>query len=185
MITAIATLFLAQPVLELQIKAQKATYRANQDIYIDVAAKNVSKKTFEVVPALDGCDTGRRGPSGRFYVRSGKKNWEPLSYKIGRCGNTNPLEAQNFLPVLPGQRAMLVQGPSWYPSSRFSQLGAPGQYEVKFIYDTTLPFESWIGGPLPADRMTQRMIDLQSHFASVPKGEFESNVIRITVLPEE
>jgi hypothetical protein len=178
MLATIAVLISAPMAVDLYV--QKKAIKAGEDFSFSVAVKNKSGLDLTLAGLVDGCDTGRRGPSARFEVKLADK-WEPLKYAVGRCGNTNPLTQLDFFTIPAGKNGTLLKGPGWFPASRYSQLGKPGKYEVRFVYDTTVPFERWIGGPVVEAEKERIKREFQDEYDRVPKGVFVSTPILVKV----
>lgn len=178
MLAAVAALVSAP--LALNLYVQKASIKVGEDFAFSVMVQNKATTDTMLVGLVDGCDTGWRGPSARFQVKTDGK-WEPLKYKLGRCGNTNPLTQENFFTIPAHKNGTLLKGQGWFPPSHYSQLGKPGKYEVRFVYDTTIPFDRWIGGPLLEEAQKKAMKELQDEYDRVPKGVFATSSIVVTV----
>lgn len=171
-----------QPAIALHIEPAKRQFLATDNVIIEVAAENRTPQEITIVRMLDGMERGLRGPHGRFEIRTQGGKWAPLKFNVGYCGNTNPLTDGDFVVLRKGARAPLVSNMNWMPETKHSQLGEPGKYEVRFVYDTTVPFEQWIGGPVPEPEHARLKAKFQDRYGRVPKGVFVSNVVLIEVV---
>ncbi|MEZ4318671.1 MAG: hypothetical protein R3F61_14250 [Myxococcota bacterium] len=89
---------------------------------------NVSATPQDVLPALDGSDFGWRVPSLSVEYRD--KAGQPVPFALGgRCGNMNPLRAEDFVTLAPGASLAL-------PGQWMSLQPPEGAVEARLTYDT-------------------------------------------------
>ncbi|MBS1706770.1 MAG: hypothetical protein JST40_12940 [Armatimonadetes bacterium] len=160
----------------LDIKLSR-TIENKEEVFV-AAATNISSQDVALVPQIDGSETGMRGPVAQFQVKVGN-DWKAFEFGP-RCGNTNPLEKDYFKMVQPNGSQILAKM-SLTSGMYLGAIGNPGKHQIRFVYDTTMPLERWIGGPLPEDLQQQRVSELKSLLDRVPKGRYISNAITVQV----
>ncbi len=109
---------------------------------LPVKLTNTDDRKLIVVLPGDGSEAGWRTPTIRWTIEHADGTpVEPLG--VARCGNTNPLEADEIVDVAPGESIDLGSWIGWprYPG--------PGQYRVVFHYEND-PAKEFGGLPLGA-----------------------------------
>lgn len=179
---AAAVMIQARPMLMVELKPERPTIKVGQALRFQVLARCFGTQEVLVVPMLDGMDCGLRGPKLELEYRvMGTTDWKRPS-RTPRCGNTNPMSADAFRPLRPRESMDLLRGMSWGEPSLAKPDWSPGIYEFRVTYDTTVPFETWIGGPLPTPDRDAAMERLRPLYDRVPKGQFVSPATNVRIL---
>jgi hypothetical protein len=170
--------------ISITLSSPKTVYKSGDDIPFTAITVNRSGKSIDLIPQTDSMHWGLKAPYAgleSFNLSSGK--WEGLILKgVGRCGNSNPLKSEDFVAVAPGKAVDLLNGMAWSKYEVNEVLKTPGTYKIRFRYDTTQKFDSWLGGPLIPDEAKRLEEALQSRFERTPKGIFLSNELSLKIL---
>ena len=151
-----------QPKITIELKALTSVGTAKQPVKLALIITNRSKKTVTLVQPGDGSLVGWRTPVIQWHVNGQRSKLPP-----GRCGNVNPLRANEVFTLKPGEHKQLSTwiGAPW--------LKSPGKYQVSLRY-TNDPKLKWRGLPLgkhDPDAMkkvrTSTAVTLQSNVVQV------------------
>jgi hypothetical protein len=123
------------PVIAVELRTSTPVVKKGEVPQFVVEVVNQSDKDIILVQAGDGSDIGWRTPIARWEVEGVKPR------KVPRCGNTNPLTADEVVTLKPRQRLKLGE---WV---RPLVLPGPGRYKVRFCYENK-PDLKWSGVPL-------------------------------------
>lgn len=165
-------------VIDFHIQHLPRQVGVGKPLAIQVEVKNPTPQTIFVVPQSTTFQD-RRSPYCRIEIRKvGDKTWIDAS-RHPDCGNTNPINVQDFQELRPGKKAVWTGDFYWSPTLMEMVKANPGDYEIRFIYNTSNPIDEWIGGPIPEPLHGQRKQEIQSRFDLVPKGVFETKPVRI------
>ena len=121
--------------LELMLAASARTVKVGQPVTFRATLSNKGKQTVKVMRSRDGSDVGWVMP--KILVTIWGPDHRPIEQRIGRCGNVNPLKADDIHELQPGDQFNLFEPGSFghYKLSRFST-ALPGIYKVRMVYDT-------------------------------------------------
>ena len=141
---------------------------------IAVEIANWTGEAIHLVHVLDGSDCKWRYPLCYFEVVG--PNGEPVTRKLARCGNMNPLVESDIVPVPRGGKLDLGAAPSYQLAPGL--FAVAGDYRIRFVYSTDSPkIESWLGDGKPSDKLAALL-------ALVPKATVSSNEITVKVVGE-
>lgn len=166
------------PALEVKIQNLPSRVVVGQPLTIEVAVRNPGKESKWVVTQNPGFENPRM-PNCRIEVRKvGQRDWLDASLHP-TCGNTNPIQLDEFVQLAPGKST--VWKGLFRPSEETLKAirNDPGEYEIRFRYDTAHPIDDWIGGPLPEPLNSERKEQIRSRYDGTPKGLFESRPARV------
>jgi hypothetical protein len=164
--------------LDLHISAKETSLTLGEPPQIRATITNKGRAPVTLVVPGDGSESGWRTPLVGFSsvkVGGGKPKHpaEVPLYRGGRCGNVNPLKADEVFSLAPGESKDLGGWVGW------PQLPEPGTYGV-LLYYANDPGLKWRGVPLgPHDP------DALSRVAKSHKCLLVSNELRLTVRPKE
>jgi hypothetical protein len=149
---------------------------------VEVSITNRSGKDVYLVGSLDGSDVGWRFPKCGFDLLDTEGKPIPQTKPMLRCGNMNPLKAEDFVKV-PAGKTFSPTGSGFFGSwqlYRFQEL-PPGVYVLRFYYQTsTKGIDDYFGD----ERMFGQKVEkpeLLRFFEAVPLVDIKSNDLRITV----
>lgn len=171
---------LAQTGLQIELSTKTAEIKAGSEVVFEARMTNRGRQDFVIVPQGDGMHEGRKQPLAQIQIRLPGGEW--LVPLLPGCGNTNPIQAQDFRTVQPGKSIDLLAGMVWSKHSVWSALKVPGTYEVRFVYDTTAPLDRWIGGPVGPERAAELAAVVKPLFDRVPKTRIVSNLVTVKVV---
>ncbi|MBS1726302.1 MAG: hypothetical protein JST51_06235 [Armatimonadetes bacterium] len=175
-------LALAGAPIAIHLSAPKATYASGDEVIFRALVKNNTKETIEMVAERDGMNWKRKAPFCILEAKQANGTWDPLLMKgVGRCGNSNPLDASDFVEIEKGKSGDILQGMPWSKYEVKECLRKPGTYTIRLRYDSTPVFEAWLGGPLMPDKEAEQKRNLKSHYDKTPKGVFLSNEVTIKI----
>jgi len=165
-----------------EIVAKKTSYVVGESPEIEVRLHNRTGQTVTLVGSLDGSGLGWRYPHCVFDVDGPPGHRGP---GIGRCGNTNPLRAKDFVQLRAGESLnpfMRIDDHGFFSSSGldFTHFMVPGKYKVRFRYSAnSSKILEWVGiaGPPAKDSEVARL------FPKAAKFETVSNSIELTFAP--
>ena len=128
------------------IETIKTTYTVGEHPKLKFTVLNNSGSKIILVKSLDGSDCGFRQPQASLQIFNSKG--KILKNSIARCGNTNILQASDFVSIESGKKATLASSLFLPPGL----LTEPGTYTVKLHYSTMNDdFHKWAGGPMGPD----------------------------------
>ncbi|MEI7984619.1 MAG: hypothetical protein WCI55_03240 [Armatimonadota bacterium] len=181
----ITALLLATTVapISITLSSSKVGYTSGDDVPFSAMAVNRSGRPIDLIPQTDSMHWGRKAPyAGLETLDPSTGKWEGLYMKgVGRCGNANPLKSEDFVTVKPSKTIDLLNGMAWSKYEVNEVLKTPGTYRIRFRYDTTQKFDSWLGGPLMPEEAKRITDALYPRFERTPKGSFVSNEITIKI----
>lgn len=164
------------PRLSLSLSADRASVRVKEIPKFSVQFRNESQGSVTLVKCLDGSQERMRYPHCVVQYFDGER-W--TADPVGRCGNTNNLQASDFQSLKPGEKWNPVG--EWFDWARIaSAFQKAGIVKVRFVYEAnTSDLSRWLGrmGEVPE----QTQAELRSGLDKVPKGQWESNVVLIRV----
>jgi hypothetical protein len=140
----------APPLLAVHLSSSRTTLKGEQFLEVTVSVTNKGKQPVTLVRPGDGSGDGWRTPivqlsmipvAGKSGHLKAKHPVEATPEMRGRCGNINPLKADEVFEVAPGQTTKLT---NWHQRLH---LTAPGRYSVVFLY-ANRPTMAWQGLPL-------------------------------------
>jgi hypothetical protein len=138
------------PILDLRLSSRHTTLKVEQYLELTATITNKGKQPVTLVRPGDGSGDGWRTPIVQMSMipvvdKSGNlkasRPVEATPEKRGRCGNINPLKADEVFKVAPGQTTKLT---NWH--QRLHDI-RPGRYSVVFLY-ANRPAMPWRGLPL-------------------------------------
>jgi hypothetical protein len=172
-------LALSQPGLTVELATTTPEFKLGAEVVFEARLTNPKRTEILVVPQGDGMHEGRKLPLAQIQVRTPGGEWSVPT--IPGCGNTDPIQPQDFKPVSPGKSIDLLNGMAWSKHAVWSAFKTPGTYEVRFVYETTAPLEKWIGGPVGPEAAAKLAIQVQPMFVRVPKVRLVSNTLTVRV----
>jgi len=168
--------------ISIQLSATKKVYKSGEEVIFVATTQNLTKQAIELVSETDSMNWGRKAPYLYLEAKLPDGTWDKLVMKnVGRCGNANPIKAEDFVTVQPGQSVDLLNGMQWSKYEVQQCLLNPGTYQIHLRYDTTPKFGHWMGGPLIPEEEQRLSHLLQPHYERTPKGVFVSNEVTIRV----
>jgi len=166
------------PMIDLRIEHLPRQIGIGQPFPIHVEIRNPGHQSIFVVPESTTFQD-RRSPICQLEMRRvGDKTWINVS-RHPDCGNTDPINLRDFQELAPGKKMMVTGDFYWSPQLQESLKAHPGDYEIRFIYNTSAPIGEWIGGPIPEPQHTDREQEILPRFTLVPKGIFQSRPVRV------
>ena len=161
------------------LTSDQTTYRWGEMPEVEVKIYNNTKEAVYFIGSLDGSDLKWRHPHCYFEIEK-PTNDKPQAY--GRCGNMNPLRAEDFVKVEPGKSFDPYTSVdhygffSAYNISDERQFRVPGRYKITFYYSTfSTKLEDYAG-------YGSEVPDLQTLLNQVPKVKLQSNTLVIDIL---
>ena len=170
---------LAPNAVSLTLAVDKPTYTPDEFPSLCATLTNNSKETILVAIAQDGSDRGR-APSCLFEITYPMDTPEPEP--IGICGNTNPITAEVFQTVSPGQS--IDVWPRGIPLALMQQIKrGPGKYTATMTYSTySENIDVWLGGPLRQSAEAILRLKIQPLVNRVPLFSVTSNSVSFEIL---
>jgi hypothetical protein len=173
------------PSLTCQISADE-TCEVGKAPKVTVRLINRTKGEIVLIGSLDGSDCKMRYPHAYFEVTG-----PPVDYTIkgiGRCGNTNPLRAKDFVTIKPGASFDPYQKIDEYGFFGAHQLSPhnftkPGKYRIRFHYSTEAPQPKLFGARPASDRPLPA--EIMKLLERVPKVTLTSNEVVVEVKKKE
>jgi len=165
-----------------EISTKKTRYVVGESPEFQVRLHNRMDRPVTLVGSLDASDLAWRYPHCSFQIEGPEGH---QGHGIGRCGNTNPLRRQDFVPVPAGESFdpfMRIDDYGFFGSSGldFTQFQVPGRYRVTFRYSTkSANLQEWVGIEVPPGQDSE----ITRLFQQVPKFETTSNSIELTFSP--
>ena len=132
----------------MQLASPDTSLSVKEPVQVKVTITNHGKMPVTLVRPGDGSESGWRTPIVNWSVLEAgdKANHpaEPVPEGGPRCGNMNPLQADEVFDLAPGASKELT---GWVYLEPFAR---PGQYRVVFLY-ANRPSLTWKGGALGHD----------------------------------
>ena len=177
----LAALALAPSHLVLNLAPDNSTIHLGENFMGQLRYTNSGRTPVTVLPMNASEHRIHKAPRGHIEVRRvGQDKWGGLTGPPG-CGNTNPIQVSDFQVLQAGESALRQAWFPWKEGVVGKSNMEPGQYEVRFVYDTSEPIDNWIGGPVPEPLHSRRRADIQALFDGTPHGVFVSGPVRLTV----
>jgi hypothetical protein len=148
---------------------------------VTVSIINETDKPIVLLGSLDGSDVGWRYPKCGFELFD--ENKKPLSLGgIGRCGNMNPLRAEDFVQVGSGNR-FNPYGKGFFSSHHLWQISnyRPGTYYLRFYYQTRGTGVKDFFGDERMMKNPRAPANIQALAKQVPHLDLKSNFIKLTI----
>ena len=167
--------------LKCVLTADKKVYKTGELPRFTVKIINDSKQDIYLPGSLDGSDLKWRFPHC-YYTITGPG---PDNSKMLRCGNMNPLRANDFRSVKAGQAFdpyERTDNYGFFPDHKTTipeTFQIPGEYRIFFNYSTNAQSISQFRGDFSHDNTDS--LEINRMFKSVPKIDLRSNVIVIRV----
>ena len=157
---------------ELRLTVDRAVVGKDEDPGYHATIRNTGRTPLRLLEPQDGSEIGMRNPSVNWVLPDLR---DPEIY--ARCGNANPIEAQDFFTLAPGQTREI--GTGW---SGMAQL-SPGANRVRTTYDISPTradrgfsgIVSIDGKPTPEETRVARL------YAELTPVRLTSNVVRVTL----
>jgi len=158
---------------ELSIESDKSVYEIGEAPQVTAKLINKSDHSVVLIPALDGSDFGRY-PLVKWSIDA-PQDAMPLE-QFGRCGNTNPLRANEFFAVAAGESFDVAGGWGRIPLRELDR--GVGEYTIQLAYATDEPDpKRWLGfGFNPSDYPQESVL-----LEKVPRVQLKSNVLKIRI----
>ena len=129
------------------IEPVKKQFALGESPKFNFTVMNNSDKKILLVKILDGSSFKSREPQGYFEVTG--PDGKIISGSRGRCGNTDPLKASDFVWIKAGEKVKLAEHGLSLWNGQFNK---EGTYKIKFHYTTANDdFRKWVGGPMGPD----------------------------------
>ena len=171
------------PDLVCTLRTSQAMYKIGQVPDLQVRIKNNSNKEIVLIGSLDGSEEKTRMPWCYFTIQKPIPDTVPFWV----CGTLNPLRAEDFVTVRPGElfnpyRQIDEYGffGAWEIAEQ-ETFKNPGIYTIQFHYSTkSANIDDFIGNSYwhtKADSAQQKEL-----FTRVPKVDLESNTIEIRIV---
>jgi len=181
MTTFLAALVFAPAPLVLNLSPDNWTLTAGETFKAKLRYSNQSQATLAVVPMNASEQYVRKAPRGHLEVRRvGHEKWLKLTGLPG-CGNTNPIQVSDFQVLKAGESAVRQAWFPWIERVVGKENMVRGQYDVRYVYDTSEPIDNWIGGPIPEPAHSERREQIRSLFDRTPHGVYDSGPTRVTL----
>jgi hypothetical protein len=162
----------ARPVIAVVPSASQIKVAAGERIPLDFSIVNQGGSAVRVLRSLDASDVGWRYPKINIEVRDAAGELVPVPM-MGRCGLVNPLTADAFVALAPGQRLSLLGEGTFGHYALDAGIAEAGRYTLTLRYDLT--FESRDkSSPSP---------DLAAAIAALPQGIYSSEPVVVDVTP--
>ena len=117
-------------VLELRGPAKR---RVDEPLDLELRFVNRGPDPLVVMRALDGSLERWQSPTWDLYLRDPRGVIHRYGYRGGRCGNVNPIGADDYVELAPGQtRADVVGG--WSAHLATGTIAVPGEHRVWVVY---------------------------------------------------
>lgn len=157
--------------LEVVGRLARERIKVGERLPVEFRVRNISERPISVLPALDASDVGWRHPKCELEIRDERGSRQDL--KIQRCASVNSLLARDFVELLPGESLP----PFWHYLLEWKPDRA-GTYTVRFTYDTSSGDpKDWRVRREGEDPELIKLLD------QLPKGRFESAVLKVVVQP--
>jgi hypothetical protein len=156
------------PVLELRL-AGHTTRRSGQPLELSLSFENRSRGPLVVLRPLDGSLEHLREPHYDLYLRDeGDGAVYRWAFVGGRCGNVNPITADDLVALAPGEsRDDVING--WARHLRRASIARPGRYSAWVVYRSC------------GDHTHGLALGPDAPTASVHLGQHVSNPVRFEV----
>jgi hypothetical protein len=120
--------------LEIRLSTVQNERTPEAPIALHMSFANRSDGTVVAVRPLDGTLEGWRWPRYELYARRASDgSVYRFAFVGGRCGNVNPIRADDYVAIQPGEvRGDVVNG--WAAYLRDARLPKPGRYTVWVVY---------------------------------------------------
>jgi hypothetical protein len=165
------------------LTADKAIYKTGQVPKLDVRIINEGNTSVYLVGSLDGSDMKWRLPYCYFTIEKPKQD----DLIFPRCGNTNPLRAEEFKLVKPKEKFDPYETLDHYgffgdhASTQTETFRNIGTYKIQFHYTTaTQDTKTFMGNFGQWDKGSDSM-KLKELLTKIPKIDIVSNVVEIRV----
>ena len=117
--------------LVVEVDPPAGPFAAGEPVVLKARLRNTGKEPVTILRPIDGSDVGWRVVSYQWVITHGDRQPPVTRRGIGRCGNVNPLVADDRVTLQPGE--------SYSPAGFFAQVGtyytlAPGTYRASLAY---------------------------------------------------
>lgn len=133
------------PALVMQFSSPKTFLQVKEQPQVSVSITNKGEKPVTLVLPGDGSESGWRTPIVNWSVieasSKAKHPTKAVPQRVLRCGNINPLKADEVFVLAPGESKELK---NWIYLEPFAKAG---KYNVVFLY-ANRPTLKWSGLPL-------------------------------------
>jgi hypothetical protein len=162
--------------LAITLNAPTTTIKPGQPLPpLTVEIRNALDAPFTVVRPLDGCDVGWR--VARYdWALTGPDGDEVPRQPQGRCGTVNPLTADDFARLAPGEALTVVPGKTFLfaPAGHFAP-AKPGTYRLTLRYSfDPARNDRPLGGRLTQGKIAETL-------SAIPPTDVTSNTLTIQV----
>lgn len=162
--------------ISLTLKVDRTVVTVGTMPNVKIAVKNVSKKALVLCFGMDGSYQGARYPHLLLETKRYDSDWSFESFR--GCGNKDPIHAEAFTKLVPGEEKTLVQFES---NMGLDDFKTPGVVQLRFTYDSTPDkIDAWQGD----ERGQTPTPEIARLFSQAVKGKWETETVNIRVIPK-